>query len=136
MPHGSARWRLLVVTPHLAPVPPPLPRVLNMHALQAFIVVAEQRSFARAAQVLIIDASTASKLVRTLEREFGARLLLRSTRQVQRLTPHGELVLSEGRRLLELSERLRSAVESCSPEADTGTVCADELGAALPAGTA
>jgi len=63
-------------------------------ALRAFAVVAEQRSFSRAAQQLGVSASALSQIVRGLEERLGIRLLNRTTRSVS-LTEAGSALLVE-----------------------------------------
>ena len=50
--------------------------------LTAFMAVAEQRSFAKAAAQLGIAPSTLSQTIRALEERLGVRLLNRTTRSV------------------------------------------------------
>ncbi len=64
---------------------------LDQH--EAFIAVARNRSFSRAASVLGISRSYVSRQVAALEARLGVRLLSRTTRQVT-LTPAGEVLLS------------------------------------------
>jgi LysR family carnitine catabolism transcriptional activator len=74
--------------------------------LRAFHLVADHRSFARAAQALFITPSGLSVLIRELERQLGYRLFDRTTRQVQ-LTRHGaDLVDATRRHLDELDEAM------------------------------
>lgn len=61
--------------------------------LRAFHLVAHHRSFARAAEALLITPSGLSVLVRELERQLGFRLFDRTTRQVA-LTSHGAELLA------------------------------------------
>ncbi|WP_407733155.1 LysR family transcriptional regulator [Pseudomonas citronellolis] len=60
--------------------------------LQAFIVVARERSFTRAASQLGISQSALSHVIRGLETRLGLRLLTRTTRSVS-LTDAGEQLL-------------------------------------------
>jgi DNA-binding transcriptional LysR family regulator len=76
-------------------------RTNRFNKLTAFVAVAEQRNFARAAKQLGIKASALSRSIRSLEEELGVRLLNRTTRSVA-LTEAGERVL----------EHLRPALES------------------------
>ncbi|MCP6559284.1 LysR family transcriptional regulator, partial [Klebsiella pneumoniae] len=57
--------------------------------LKAFIAVAEQRSFRRAADFSGVTRSTLSHAIRGLESRLGVRLLHRTTRSVA-LTEAGE----------------------------------------------
>src|SRR5260221_11359586 len=68
--------------------------------LRAFHLVADHRSFARAAQALFITPSGLSVLIREFERQLGYRLFDRTTRQVRR-TRHGADLLDATRRHLE-----------------------------------
>lgn len=54
----------------------------EMADLTAFVVVAEERSFTRAAAKLGISQSSLSQIVRRLESRLGLRLLTRTTRSV------------------------------------------------------
>ncbi len=60
--------------------------------LSAFVAVAEQRSFTKAATQLGISTPSLSQAVRRLEEQFGVRLLNRTTRSVS-LTDAGEELL-------------------------------------------
>ena len=62
--------------------------------LSAFVAVAEQRSFAKAAVQLGIAPSTLSQTIRSLEERLGVRLLNRTTRSVS-VTEAGERLLGE-----------------------------------------
>lgn len=54
----------------------------EMADLTAFVVVAEERSFTRAAGKLGLSQSALSQIVRRLEARLGVRLLARTTRSV------------------------------------------------------
>ncbi|AMU18520.1 LysR family transcriptional regulator [Burkholderia cenocepacia] len=60
--------------------------------LNAFVAVAEERSFTRAAARLLTSQSALSHTLRRLETRLGVRLLTRTTRSVA-LTPAGETFL-------------------------------------------
>ncbi|PSH59887.1 LysR family transcriptional regulator [Phyllobacterium endophyticum] len=77
--------------------------VLNLDLLQAFVAVADCRSFTRAASTLNRTQSAISMQVKRLERQAGAELLFRSTAQVG-LTPAGERLLHYARRMLVLNQ--------------------------------
>ena len=67
--------------------------------LNAFVVVAQLRSFSRAAAKLRIAQSSLSKRVQRLEHRFGAALLARHGRGVA-LTQAGEILLLRAERLI------------------------------------
>ena len=64
----------------------------NVNDLLAFIAVARERSFTRAAAKLAVSQSALSYTIRTLEGRLGLRLLTRTTRSVS-LTEAGERLL-------------------------------------------
>jgi DNA-binding transcriptional LysR family regulator len=72
---------------------------LTFPRLRAFVAVAEEQSFTRAAARLHVAQQALSTTVRRLERELGARLFERTTRAV-RLTPAGDAMLDSARRAL------------------------------------
>jgi len=71
--------------------------------LQAFVAVAEQESFTKAAELLRIAPSTLSQTIRELEERVGVSLLNRTTRRVS--------ITSAGARLL---ARFRPALDEMS----------------------
>jgi DNA-binding transcriptional LysR family regulator len=77
--------------------------------LEAFVCVAEERSFTGAARRLDTSQSLISSRVMLLEEILGTRLFDRGAR-ASRLTPAGELLLPRARRLLRLEEETRKAL--------------------------
>jgi DNA-binding transcriptional LysR family regulator len=75
------------------------------------VAVAEERHFTRAAQRLHVAQSTISSSVRSLEREFGAPLFVRTTRRVE-LTDVGEALLPDARRTLAAADAARARVDA------------------------
>jgi LysR family transcriptional regulator, carnitine catabolism transcriptional activator len=70
--------------------------------LRAFLLVAQHRSFSRAAAALFITPSGLSVLIRELETQLGARLFERTTRHVALTAPGTELLAAAQRNLQEL----------------------------------
>ena len=68
--------------------------------LRAFVAIAEQSSFSRAAEQLGLSPSSLSQIIRTLEERLGVRLLHRTTRSVA-LTEAGERLLRRVRPALD-----------------------------------
>lgn len=73
---------------------------LTFPRLRAFLAVADEGSFTRAAARLHIAQQALSTTVRRLERELGVRLFERTTREV-RLTAAGEAMRDNARRALD-----------------------------------
>jgi DNA-binding transcriptional LysR family regulator len=82
---------------------------MELRHLEYFVAVAEERHFTRAAERLLVSQSGLSASVRSLERELGARLFLRSTRSVE-LTAAGHALLIEARRTLAGMRAAKDAV--------------------------
>lgn len=74
--------------------------------LRSFVVVAETRSFSRAARRLGLGQSTVSQHVRRLEELLGKRVLARDTHSVVP-TPDGDALMPLARLALESQESLR-----------------------------
>src|SRR4051812_45659346 len=73
---------------------------LDTRLLRAFVAVAEELNFTRAAERLVLAQQALSAQVRQLETRMGARLFERTTRRV-RLTQEGELFLPHARAVLD-----------------------------------
>ncbi|WP_186332114.1 LysR family transcriptional regulator [Bordetella genomosp. 13] len=72
---------------------------LSTRDLRAFLALAEQRSFTRAARVCNLSQSAFSSLIRAIEDTLGARLFDRDTRNVE-LTPQGQVLEISARRMV------------------------------------
>src|SRR5260370_27218635 len=88
--------------------------------LTAFVAVAENRSFTKAASHLGIKAPSLSHAIRSLEEQFGIRLLNRTTPSVA-LTDAAEHLLSHLTPALESADRAIGAVHGL-PDKPTGTL--------------
>ena len=84
---------------------------MNLERLRIFILVAELRSFTKAAEALYISHSTTSRAVSTLEDSLGVRLIERDKHSVT-ITPAGQAMLSEGKKLLNSIEELERVVKA------------------------
>jgi DNA-binding transcriptional LysR family regulator len=83
----------------------------NLNDLVAFLTVARERSFTRAAAKLAISQSSLSHLIRDLESRLGIRLLTRTTRSVSPTDAGERLMDTVGPRLEEVEAELKSLSE-------------------------
>jgi DNA-binding transcriptional LysR family regulator len=80
-----------------------------MERIRAFVVVAEELHFGRAAARLHLTQPPLSRQIMLLEQEVGVSLLDRGGRAVK-VTPAGRVFLAEARRILRLAEESTLAV--------------------------
>jgi epsilon-lactone hydrolase len=78
---------------------PPAPDGIELRHLRAFVAVAEELNFGRAASRLYLSQPALSRQIRSLERHVGCDLLRRSTHGVE-LTVAGDALLDRARDLL------------------------------------
>jgi monoterpene epsilon-lactone hydrolase len=78
---------------------PQAPDGIELRHLRAFVAVAEELNFGRAAERLYVSQPALSRQIRGLEQLVGCELLRRSTHTVE-LTLAGEALLDRSRRLL------------------------------------
>jgi DNA-binding transcriptional LysR family regulator len=90
------------------------PSDLDLRLVRYFTVVAEQRHFGHAAELLRVAQPSLSRQIRRLEQQLGARLLDR-TPQGSRLTEAGEVFLPQAKSLLraanQAAARTRAAAD-------------------------
>jgi LysR family transcriptional regulator, benzoate and cis,cis-muconate-responsive activator of ben and cat genes len=82
---------------------------MDLRELRAFLVVASELNFRRAAERLHMSQPPLSRLIARLERDLRVRLLERSTRSVS-LTPAGALLFREGPEVVDRVEALEARV--------------------------
>lgn len=83
---------------------------MEVHQAEAFLAVAEELHFGRAAERLRIAQPPLSRAIKQLERELGAQLFERTTRQVA-LTPAGQALVSPAGEILAASTRAERTVK-------------------------
>lgn len=94
-------------------------RNLDMTALRAFVTVAEMGGVTKAAGRLHLTQSAVSMQLKRLEEALGQALLDRSARSIS-LTPHGEQLLSYGRRMLRLNDEVWGRMTDQAFEGEIG----------------
>ena len=101
---------------------------VELRQLEAFVAVATELHFGRAAERLHIAAPTLSELIRRLERELGTPLFTRTTRQVA-ITSAGAELLTRSTIILDEAAAAQAAVRRVAG-GEAGTV---RLGITPPA---
>lgn len=100
---------------------------LDLRLLRAFVAVAEELHFTRAAHRLYVAQQALSRDIRRLESQIGAPLFARSTRRVT-LTADGERLLLHARSLLALNDAALTDLRGA-----TRPLVVDVIGEALTA---
>jgi DNA-binding transcriptional LysR family regulator len=113
----------------------------NLNDLSAFLTVAREGSFTRAAARLGVSQSTLSHTLRELETRLGVRLLTRTTRKVSTTEAGQRLLETIGPRLdeietelaavAELRERPSGTIRLTATEYATNTILLPKLGPLL-----
>lgn len=87
---------------------------MDLHHLRAFVAVAEELSFRRAAERLHLSRPPLTRQIQVLERELGVLLLARDGRRAVRLTDAGHAFLSRARQTLECVVAAREDARSAA----------------------
>jgi DNA-binding transcriptional LysR family regulator len=98
--------------------------------LVAFLVVAREQSFTRAAAQLGVSQSALSQTIRGLETRLGVRLLTRTTRRVSATEAGERLLHTVGPRFAEVDAELQAVAELRETPAGTIRLTATENAAA------
>ena len=103
----------------------------NLNDLYAFLAVAQERSFTKAAAKLGLSQSTLSHTVRGLETRLGVRLLTRTTRSVAPTEAGEQLLQSVRPKLEEIAADLAAVREYRDKPAGTIRITAIDIAADL-----
>src|SRR5277367_2383878 len=82
------------------------PSVIDPDLLRAFVYIAEDGSFTRAAERVGRTQSAVSMQVQRLEAQLGQKVLLRGKGGSIQVTPHGQYLLERSRALLALNDEI------------------------------
>jgi len=115
---------------------------VNLNDLLAFLAIARERSFTKAAAKLGVSQSALSHTIRGLEARLGLRLLMRTTRSVspteagerllQRIGPHFEEIATELDGLSSLRDRPAGTIRITAGEHPAYTILWPALAKFLP----
>ena len=83
---------------------------MELEQLRIFLAVAGEKSFSRGAKKLYISHSTTSRAVSALEEELGVTLLRRGNR-VLGLTPAGEYLYEEAKKLIASVDGMKEQIK-------------------------
>ncbi|HKU96868.1 MAG TPA: LysR family transcriptional regulator [Vineibacter sp.] len=98
----------------------------NLNDLLAFVIVARERSFTKAAAKLGVSQSALSHTIRALEAGLGVRLLTRTTRSVSPTEAGDRLLQTAGPRLEEIEAELEALSELRDKPAGTIRITATD----------
>src|SRR5437763_3277120 len=98
----------------------------NFHDLIAFLAVAREQSFTKAAAKLGMSQSALSQTIRQLEARLGVRLLTRTTRSVSPTEAGERLLRTFAPRFEEIDAELRAVSELREKPAGTIRLTATE----------
>lgn len=79
---------------------------MNLKQLEAFVKVAEEKSFSKAAKALFLTQPTVSAHISALEKELSARLFTRTTKEVS-LSENGKLLYRYARQMTILEKKIQ-----------------------------
>ena len=96
--------------------------VSTLKQLSIFISVAEKLRMSEAAKALYVSQPTVSQTISDLEYELGVELFERGHKQLF-LTPHGQLLLTHARKVMQQYEIMNAAVKDASPSRELRIGC-------------
>jgi DNA-binding transcriptional LysR family regulator len=101
---------------------------MELSHFRAFVAVAEELHFGRAAERMGMQQPPLSRLIQRIEGELGVRLFERTNRRVE-LTPAGRVLLERGRRVIEQAELAIHATQRAA-RGETGSLAVGFVGSA------
>lgn len=78
---------------------------MNLKQLEAFVYVAEKKSFSKAAKELFLTQPTISAHISSLEKELNVRLFVRNTKEVN-LSAEGQKIYERAKKMVELEKEI------------------------------
>lgn len=102
---------------------------MNLKQLEAFVQVAEGKSFSKAAKELFLTQPTISAHIASLERELNARLFVRNTKEVS-LSEDGKDLYRYAKQIIDLQKQIEERFET---EEEGGRHCITIAASTIPA---
>ena len=93
---------------------------MNLKQIEAFVSVADEGSFSKAANALFLTQPTVSAHISSLEKELGVRLFVRNTKEVS-LSEEGHLLYGYAKQMIVLQKKIESTFDETRRE-DTGCI--------------
>lgn len=84
---------------------------MNLKQLEAFVKIAELKSFSIAAKEIFITQPTISAHIAALEKELNVKLFFRSTKEVH-ITSEGEILLEYAKEMMDIQTRIYTAFKN------------------------
>ena len=88
---------------------------MNLKQLEAFVMIANNKSFSLTAKKLYLTQPTVSAYISKLEYELGEKLFYRTTKEVT-LTEAGKKIYIYAKDIIELAEKIENAFKGSSDE--------------------
>ena len=88
---------------------------MNLKQLEAFVMIANNKSFSLTAKKLYLTQPTVSAYISKLEYELGEKLFYRTTKEVT-LTEAGKKIYIYAKDIIELAEKIENAFKGSSEE--------------------
>ncbi|MEJ8733709.1 selenium metabolism-associated LysR family transcriptional regulator [Mediterraneibacter sp. ICN-202921] len=91
---------------------------MNLKQLEAFVKVARERNFSKAAKDLFLTQPTVSAHIASLEKELNVRLFVRNTKGVE-LSEDGEKLFSYAQQMVELEKQIEAEFDKSRKESSS-----------------
>lgn len=102
---------------------------MNLKQLEAFVAIADEGSFSRAAKSLFLTQPTVSAHISSLEQELNVRLFVRNTKEVN-LSEDGKVLYSYAKQMVSLQKQIEMVFDKTRKE---GSHCLRIAASSVPA---
>ncbi len=102
---------------------------MNLKQLEAFVSIADEGSFSRAAKSLFLTQPTVSAHISSLEQELNVRLFIRNTKEVS-LSEDGKILYSHAKQMVSLQKQIEMVFDKTRKE---GSHCLRIAASSVPA---